>query len=70
MEFIEASAKKNTNIQEAFAKLALKICEVKAQQQPSVLPDSEGDLTPSFTLPGQKVITLDDNEPSRSSCKC
>ena len=67
MEFIEASAKKNTNIQEAFAKLAKEICEVKAQQQPTISPH-EADLTPSFIL-GQSTIPLDDNQQS-SSCSC
>ena len=68
MEFIEASAKKNTNIQEAFAKLAKEICEVKAQQQPSTLSPREADLTPSFIL-GQSTVPLDD-EDRGSSCSC
>lgn len=67
MEFIEASAKKNTNIQEAFAKLAKEICEVKAQQQPTISAH-EADLTPSFTL-GQSTIPLNDEE-RNGSCSC
>ena len=70
MDFVEASAKKNTNIQEAFAKLAKHICEIKAQQQPTTLADDEGDLTPSFTLGGQKTVTVESNESSGSSCNC
>ena len=68
MDFIEASAKKNTNIQEAFAKLAKEICVVKAQQQPSTIYPHEADLTPSFTL-GQSTIPLEDDEQG-SSCSC
>ena len=68
MEFIEASAKKNTNIQEAFAKLAKEICAVKAQQQPSTLSPHEADLTPSFTL-GQSSVPLNDEERG-ASCSC
>ena len=67
MEFIEASAKKNTNIQEAFAKLAKEICEVKAQQQPSTLSPHEADLTPSFTV-GQNTVPLDDQQSGSCSC--
>ena len=69
MDFIEASAKKNTNIQEAFAKLAREICEVKAQQQPRILPTYEDDLTPSFTLTAQKTVSLNDSG-HKGSCKC
>ncbi len=68
MEFIEASAKKNTNIQEAFAKLAKEICEIKEQQQPSIISPREADLTPSFTL-GQSTIPLSDDQQG-SSCSC
>lgn len=49
MEFIETSAKKNVNIQEAFRRLAMQICHVKAQQMPSILPGS--DPAPSMSLP-------------------
>ena len=69
MDFIEASAKKNTNIQEAFAKLAREICEVKAQQRPTILPAHEADLTPSFTLTGQKTVSLSDDR-QKGSCSC
>lgn len=69
MDFIEASAKKNTNIQEAFAKLAKQICEVKAQQQPAPLSEQEADFTPSFTLPGQTTVILEDDT-HKSSCSC
>ena len=68
MEFIEASAKKNTNIQEAFAKLAKEICDVKAQQQPTTVSPHEADLTPSFTL-GQSTVPLDDDHEG-GSCSC
>ena len=33
MEFLEASAKDNRNVREAFYRLAAEICRVKAQQQ-------------------------------------
>ena len=69
MEFVEASAKKNTNIQEAFAKLAKEICEVKAQQQPTTITPHEADLTPSFTL-GHSTIPLHDDDQQGSSCSC
>ena len=69
MEFIEASAKKNTNIQEAFAKLAKQICEVKAQQQPTVALDQDGDLTPSFTLQGKNTVILEEDD-HKKSCSC
>ena len=68
MEFIEASAKQNTNIQEAFARLAKEICEVKSQQQPATLPANEADMTPSFSL-GHSTIALHNDDHS-SSCSC
>ena len=62
MEFIEASAKQNTNIQEAFARLAKEICEVN-------LPANEADLTPSFSLIGHNTVALHNDDHS-SSCSC
>lgn len=69
MEFIEASAKRNTNIQEAFAKLAKQICEVKAHQQPTLPLDQETDLTPSFTLQGKNTVVLEEDN-CKKSCGC
>ena len=68
MEFIEASAKQNSNIQEVFARLAKEICEVKSQQQPNTLPANEADLTPSFSL-GHNSVALHNDDQS-SSCSC
>lgn len=38
MDFIESSAKSNMNVKEAFLKLVKDICELKAQQVPTILP--------------------------------
>jgi small GTP-binding protein len=66
MLFLEASAKKNKNVQESFLHLAHEICELKAQQQPQVFPNS--DLTPSIKLQPSHPVQRDSG--GSGSCSC
>ena len=63
MEFLEASAKDNRNVKEAFYKLATEICQVKLQQ--SIKHGLATDL-PSMSMSGS--VRLQDSE--RNSCTC
>lgn len=67
MVFLEASAKNNKNVKEGFLHLAREICEIKAQQQPQTLPNT--DLTPSIKLKQSHPVERDSHSDG-GGCSC
>lgn len=63
MEFLEASAKDNRNVKEAFYRLATEICRIKTQQS---LRQGGLNDTPSLALSDSARLT--EREPDSCSC--
>eukprot|EP00731_Ephydatia_muelleri_P032102 Em0023g609a len=66
MEFLEASAKDNRNVEEAFYRLATDICKVKSQQ--SVKHGGDLGDAPSMSLSNSARLAEREREPDSCSC--